>query len=207
MSELVVPVLGDEASSFMFWLWGSGPAAGVAGAGAGSACADPATTSTQSTTNTDTTKRETLVMSASFRRWRHMFLTICPEGGGAHPLALDLVEPGQGVSSELAVLGREGAGRRGGAGVAPASAAQPRVAPAEPGTTAPKRSVATSGRILRFPNGIEPCPTPPVERYFRAGHAPRSRLAANVSGRVGEPPWRGGVGGCRRGMKAGVWAA
>src|SRR6266542_4367888 len=66
MSELVVPVLGSEASSFRFWLCSSGPAPGLGGDGAGSASADGATTSTESTTNRSTTKRETLVMSPLF---------------------------------------------------------------------------------------------------------------------------------------------
>src|SRR6266516_104604 len=74
MSELTVPVLGSEASSFMFWLCSSGPAPGLGGDGAGSASAGRAPTSADSRTSRSTTKRETLVMNPPFRQFRRMSL-------------------------------------------------------------------------------------------------------------------------------------
>src|SRR6266496_5662019 len=67
MSELVVPVLGSEASSFMFWLCWSAPLARGGGASGGSASTGPAATSTETRRVRGRTARKIFVMRSSFR--------------------------------------------------------------------------------------------------------------------------------------------
>src|SRR6266545_7611950 len=69
MSELTTPVLGSDASSFMFWLCSSGPAPGLGGVGGGSASADPAPARPSATTDRSKARRVSLLMdplSASY---------------------------------------------------------------------------------------------------------------------------------------------
>src|SRR6266545_8057052 len=202
MSELVVPVLGSEASSLRFWLCWS--------AGAGSACAGPAATSTQSTTNTDTTKRETLVMSASFRRLRHRF----------QPYAQKAEEPthwrgigstyGAGVSSEVAgsLPGKEPGDDRARSRrrVDPLLPANPCVPAARIAGHRPPQSPAASAREARGRGDPRTAPASTAQACV-APAGPRSTAPEQsvvASGRV--PPTRKGqpvgVAGSRRRLSA-----
>src|SRR6266542_2969869 len=101
MSELVVPALARDASSFMFWLCWSAPVAGGGGPSGGSASAGPAATSIETRTARGRPTRKIFVTRSSFRTvgpvaipyarkaTTHMFLLLAALGRG-RPIGRDV---------------------------------------------------------------------------------------------------------------------